>query len=108
MKKELRRDSKKSYQDVVNQTAAFLEVPPEDVNKIIKRFWRALSTHVIFRLGIISISGFGKVMPTKEHLKHRSTHIKLQKKIFNRRTEKHALNRNRKKKRTLLFSEYIR
>ena len=106
MKNRLARDSEKSYKEVVEKTASFMEIPPKDVDKIIRKFWRVVNILTIFGCKSIRISGFGIISPTPEHKKNREAFLRIRKKIFNRRSDESDTRKKKKKKRTLLFSEY--
>ena len=93
-----------SYWELINKTAVFCNVDPDAVDKLIRKFWWTALKRVIFGLDSIRIHGFGKFEPELEHKKNRAEFLKIRKKIFNRRTDAIDTRRNRKKKRTLLFS----
>lgn len=97
----LRRET---YWRIVQKTSESCNISPELVDKIIRKFWRAVLLYVIFGLGSINIRGFGTITPDPKHKRHRAQSLKLRKRIFNRRTEAIYNNKARKKSRTLLFS----
>jgi hypothetical protein len=98
---KLRREG---YWELVNKTAQYCDVDPEVVNKVIRKFWWSALKRVIFGLDSVKIQGFGKFEPDAEHKKNRLEFLRIRKKIFNRRTDAIDTRRERKTKRTLLFS----
>jgi hypothetical protein len=109
MKKALQPDNLKSYKEAVDKTASLLDVSPEVVDKIVRRFWNSLIMLTIFGLRKVTISGFGIIKSASWHERMRSKYLKLKRKIYNRHTEESQQRRYKTKnikRRSLLFTEY--